>query len=132
RFQHRCAVRRQPHAVPAGAARSQARHRRDRGGVRTMNAKRMKAPRTLDEFMVKAYEMEIEASERYAEFADAMETHNNREVAELFRKMSEIEGKHATQIMAEMGWKSPPAPGKVVWQSFEGPETIAMDEVHYL
>ena len=29
-----------------------------------MNAKRTKAPRTLDEFMVKAYEMEIEASEQ--------------------------------------------------------------------
>ncbi len=97
-----------------------------------MSTRKTTAPRTLDEFMVKAYEMEIEASERYAEFADAMEMHNNREVAELFRKMSVIEGKHATQIMAEMGWKSPPAPGKVVWESFEAPETIAVDEVHYL
>lgn len=97
-----------------------------------MTAKRTKAPRTLEEFMVKAYEMEIEASQRYAEFADAMEMHNNREVAELFRKMATIEGKHATQIMAEMGWKEPPAPGKVVWEGFEGPETVPMDEVHYL
>lgn len=94
--------------------------------------KTMQSPRTLDEFMVKAYEMEIEASQRYADFADAMETHNNREVTELFRKMSEIEGLHATQIMAEMGWSSPPAPGNVTWEDFEGPETIPMDEVHYL
>lgn len=97
-----------------------------------MNARKMKAPRTLEEFMVKAYEMEIEASERYADFADAMETHNNREVADLFRKMAGIEGKHATQIMAEMGWKAPPPPGKAKWEDFEGPETVAMDEVHYL
>lgn len=97
-----------------------------------MNARKAKAPRTLEEFMVKAYEMEIEASERYADFADAMETHNNREVADLFRKMAGIEGKHATQIMAEMGWKVPPPPGKAKWEDFEGPETVAMDEVHYL
>lgn len=94
--------------------------------------KTMQPPRTLDEFMAKAYEMEIEASQRYADFADAMETHNNREVTELFRKMSRIEGLHATQIMAEMGWTSPPAPGKASWEGFEGPETIPMDEVHYL
>jgi rubrerythrin len=94
--------------------------------------KTMQPPRTLDEFMVKAYEMEIEASQRYADFADAMETHNNREVTELFRKMSHIEGLHATQIMTEMGWSSPPAPGNVTWEDFEGPETIPMDEVHYL
>ncbi|RPH64454.1 MAG: rubrerythrin [Burkholderiales bacterium] len=97
-----------------------------------MSPAKPKAPHTLSDFMQKAYEMEVEASHRYAEFADAMETHNNREVAELFRKMSVIEGKHATQIMAEMGWEAPPAPGKVVWEGFEGPETIAMDEVHYL
>lgn len=97
-----------------------------------MNANRTKTPRTLDEFMAKAYEMEVEAAQRYADFADAMETHNNREVAALFRKMSDIEGKHATQIMAEMGWKSPPAPGTAVWDALEAPETVAMDEVHYL
>ncbi len=97
-----------------------------------MNARKAKAPRTLEEFMIKAYEMEIEAAERYADFADAMQTHNNTEVANLFRKMSEIEGKHATQIMAEMGWKVPPQPGAATWEGFEGPETVPMDEVHYL
>lgn len=93
-----------------------------------------KAPRTLAEFMQKALEMEIEASQRYAEFADAMETHNNREVADLFRRMSEIENRHAEQIMAEMGWKEPPppTPGGLRWEGFEAPETIAVDEVHYL
>jgi len=38
-----------------------------------------------------------------------MEMHNNLEVAALFRKMADIEGRHAAQIMAEMGWKEPPA-----------------------
>ena len=53
---------------------------------------------TVD-FMVHAYAMETEAAERYAEFADAMEMHNNREVAELFRKLSRIEQRHADQIL---------------------------------
>ena len=92
-----------------------------------------KAPRTLDEFMREALVMEIDAAQRYTEFADAMETHNNPEVAALFRKMAGIEGKHAEQIMAEMGWTAmpPPAVG-ASWAGFEAPETAPGDEVHYL
>ncbi len=92
------------------------------------------APRTMDEFMTQALVMEIEAAQRYAEFADAMETHNNLEVAALFRKMAGIEGKHAEQIMAEMGWTAPPQPqrGGAPWDDFEAPETAPGDEVHYL
>jgi len=89
-------------------------------------------PRTLDEFMLQALVMENEAAQRYTEFADAMETHNNREVAALFRKMADIEGRHARQIMAEMGWKTMPRPGVVSWEGFEAPETAPGDEVHYL
>jgi rubrerythrin len=92
------------------------------------------APRTLDEFMREALVMEIEAAQRYAEFADAMETHNNLEVAALFRKMAGIEGKHAEQIMAEMGWTAMPAPrtASTSWEGFEAPETTPGDAVHYL
>jgi rubrerythrin len=93
-----------------------------------------KAPRTLTEFMAQALAMETEAAQRYAEFADAMEMHNNLEVAALFRKMATIEHKHAMQIMAEMGWKEMPAlrPGKPEWDDFEAPETTPGDEIHYL
>jgi rubrerythrin len=94
----------------------------------------VKAPRTLNEFMTLALAMETEAAQRYVEFADAMEMHNNLEVAALFRKMADIEGRHAAQIMAEMGWKVAPAmpPGKATWDGFEAPETTPGDEVHYL
>jgi rubrerythrin len=93
-----------------------------------------KGPRTLDELMAQALVMEMEAAQRYIEFADAMDTHNNREVAALFRKMAGIESKHAAQIMAEMGLKEPPNPtsGKPSWEGFEAPETTPGDEVHYL
>ena len=91
-------------------------------------------PRTLRELMTRALTMEMEAAERYAELADAMETHNNREVAALFRKLSAIEQKHAAEIMETMGWTSPPAiaPDEARWDGFEAPETTAGDEVHYL
>ena len=41
------------------------------------------------DFMARAYALELEASERYAQFADQLETHNNPEVAKLFRKLAE-------------------------------------------
>lgn len=91
-------------------------------------------PRSLGEFMAQAWAMEIEAAQRYAEFADAMETHNNLEVAAMFRTMAGYEGKHAEQILIEMGWSSPPEPppGGYRWEGFEAPETVPIDEVHYL
>ncbi len=92
------------------------------------------APATLEEFMAQALAMEREAAERYTEFADAMEVHNNREVAAMFRTMAGYETKHAQQIMAEMGWKDAPPvpPGAMRWAGFEAPETVPIDEVHYL
>ncbi len=84
-------------------------------------------------FMSRAYAMELEAIERYAQFADALETHNNPEVAALFRRLSEVESLHAKRILAEMRWPSLPAlPAAYAWDSVEGPETAPFDAVHYL
>jgi len=84
--------------------------------------------------MAYAYALEAEASERYSEFADAMEMHNNREVAELFRKLARIENMHAEHILEEMGWASPPPPpsGGWRWEGLEGPETADHTQLHYL
>jgi rubrerythrin len=89
---------------------------------------------SASDFMAHAYAMEAEAAERYAEFADSMEMHNNREVAELFRKLSRIEQRHADQIMEQMGWKqSPASSANVRWEGAEeGPETADPTELHYL
>ena len=83
--------------------------------------------------MSRAYTMELEATERYAQFAEQMDEHNNREVAELFRKLSAIEALHAKRILEEMGWPSMPAlPPAYAWETPEGPETAPFDSVHYL
>jgi rubrerythrin len=85
------------------------------------------------EFMAHAYAMEVEAAERYAEFADSMEVHNNLDVAELFRKLARIEQRHADQILEQMGWKqSPVSFANVRWEGAEGPETADPTELHYL
>ena len=101
-----------------------------RAGVQSTDT----TPRTLEEFMTLALLMELEAAQRYADLADAMEMHNNREVAELFRRMADIEGKHAQKIMTEMGWREAPAPSPAAaaWPGLEGPETTPADAVHYL
>jgi len=85
------------------------------------------------DFMAQAYTMELEAVERYAQFAEQLDTHNNREVAEMFRKLSRIEGLHAKRILEEMGWPSLPAlPVAYAWDGSEAPETVPQDEIHYL
>ena len=88
---------------------------------------------SLEDFMSRAYTMELEATERYAQFAEQLDTHNNREVAQLFRKLSEIEALHAKRILEEMGWPSVPAlPPAFAWSGAEAPETAPFDSLHYL
>jgi rubrerythrin len=95
---------------------------------------RPKAPRTLPEFMAQAWAMEVEASRRYADLADAMETHNNVDVAAMFRTMANYESKHADDIMAAMGWSEAPpiTPREDGWPGHEAPEVTPMQDVHYL
>ena len=93
---------------------------------------RTRLPRTVAEFMAYAHAMEVEASERYAELAEQMSAHNNRDVAELFARLSRIEGKHRDQIAEKMGWTSPPDAEVFRWTTPEGPETTDYGELHYL
>ncbi len=93
---------------------------------------KQKLPRTVAQFMAYAWAMEVEASDRYAELADLMSTHHNREVAELFAKLARIEGKHRDQIAAKMGWTAPPPAEVFRWETPEGPETTDHGELHYL
>ena len=93
-----------------------------------------KGPESLDDFMAHAIAMEAEAAVRYDELADAMDMHNNVEVASLFRRMAVIERKHAEQLLAQMGWSSAPRVRSSAWRSDtgEGPETAASEDIHYL
>jgi rubrerythrin len=86
------------------------------------------------EFLARAWSMEVDAAERYAMLADAMEEHNNRDVAELFRKLARIEQLHADQLAAESPSGRPPGlpAGGMRWEEGEeGPETADPGELHY-
>lgn len=91
-------------------------------------------PQSIEQLMAQALAMEREAVARYTELAEMMETHNNLEVAALFRQMAGYEGHHVAQILADMGWADDAvvarAPG--VWSAAEGPESVPIDEMHYL
>jgi rubrerythrin len=98
-----------------------------------MKARPKQVPGQYAEFMARAYTIELEATERYAQFAEQLDTHNNGEVAQLFRKLSEIEAKHARRILEEMRWPSMPAlTPAYAWEGLEGPETAPFDSLHYL
>jgi rubrerythrin len=85
------------------------------------------------DFMVQAYAMENDARDRYTEFAEQMEVHNNRDIAQMFRKLARIEGLHADKILQEMGWTKPPSSAEAwMWRHSEAPESAPLGELHYL
>lgn len=91
-------------------------------------------PLTIEDLMAQALAIEREAAARYGELADMMDTHNNREVAELFRQMAGYEQHHVEHILAEMGWADDviaPRHGGL-WTTPESPESVPIDEMHYL
>lgn len=92
----------------------------------------MNTPLTLEQLMSQALAMEREAAQRYNDLADAMETHNNREVAQMFRTMATYEAKHAQQIMEEMNWVEVIGMPTGAWPAMEPPENVPNDAVHYL
>jgi rubrerythrin len=91
--------------------------------------------RTAGDLLVRALEMEIEAAERYHEFAAQMELHSNLEVASLFRKLAGIELKHAETLARHLAARGiaatadAPALGAV---RQEGLETSTGGTLHYL
>lgn len=106
-------------------------HRKPRPKART--APRARPQEIYADFMARAYSMELDAVERYAQFAEQLDTHNNRDVANLFRKLSQVEELHAKRILEEMGWPSLPAlPVAFAWDGAEAPETAPFDSLHYL
>ena len=131
--------KKRPVRLPAKAVRKraagQAAPRKVAGGARPKKTARRAPGRSAPfaDFMVQAYVMESEARDRYTEFGDQMEVHNNAAVANLFRRLARIEGLHAQKIMKEMGWRTPPAPTfGWIWGHADAPESVPVTELHYL
>jgi len=52
----------------------------------------------LTDLLAIAYQIEIDAVERYNLLADQMETHNNPELVKVFRDLARAEGIHGEEI----------------------------------
>ncbi len=85
-------------------------------------------------FLAHAIALEDEAAERYSDLADTMDTHNNGEVAALFRQMAEFSRRHADSVRERaVGVEVPERkPWELMWSEPEGPETAPVERTHYL
>ena len=99
-----------------------------------MSASTTASGMTVDELLAHAFAIESEAEERYTMLAEQMEVHHNDEVAELFRKLAEIEGKHVDKVRAMPGGNAIAhvAPWDLQWQGQSSPEAPDFDAAHYL
>jgi len=96
----------------------------------------MKPTQDLGAFLAHAVTLENDAAERYDELADAMDTHNNDEVAELFRTMAYYSRKHLAEAAEYARNHAGGLPSLKVWEyewpEKESPENAALDSAHYL
>ena len=85
-------------------------------------------------FLAHALALETEAAERYAELADAMEVHNNPEIAALFRQMAEFSRRHAQSVRRRTEGHDLPRlhPWEYRWSTPEPPEVGDSGDTHYL
>lgn len=59
-----------------------------------------KVAQSIEELFAYASQMERNTAERYRELGEMMGAHNNRELAELFKRMAEIEWLHVYNVSA--------------------------------
>jgi rubrerythrin len=83
---------------------------------------------TVEEFLAYSIHLESEAAARFGELADAMQSAGNREVAGLFRRLSDYSKLHLADARARAGFRKIPdiAPQDLVWPDLESPEAAAI------
>ncbi|MCP4994373.1 MAG: ferritin family protein [Gammaproteobacteria bacterium] len=89
---------------------------------------------SIETFLAHAYALEDEATDRYDQLADALEIHNNLDVANIFRELSLHSQRHTGMIMELAKGLTLPkiAPWELTWRCPEGPESDCMEGCHYL
>lgn len=80
-----------------------------------------------------AWQIEAEAVERYELLAQQMETHNNAELARVFKDLARAEGIHAAEIERMAGGQEIREHAlKVARWPGESPESADLGDAHYL
>jgi rubrerythrin len=89
---------------------------------------------SLADLFAIAYQIEVDAVERYRLLADQMETHNNAELVTMFRDLARAEGLHAEEIRRLAGDLDVTAHAARLgaWKNGESPEEADLNAAHYL
>lgn len=83
---------------------------------------------SVEEFLAHSIRLEEEAALRFGQLGDAMLTHGNREVAQLFQRLAHYSRLHLAEARARAGFRKLPelAPGEYCWPDIESPEAAAI------
>ena len=81
-----------------------------------------------------AYQIEVDAVERYQMLAEQMDSHNNPMLAAVFRDLARAEGMHAEEIRRLAGGIDVEARARQVakWNKSDSPEAADLGGAHYL
>ena len=90
--------------------------------------------KNLNDLLAIAYQIEIDAVDRYNLLADQMETHNNPELTKIFRDLARAEGIHGEEIRRLAGDFDVVAHAQEVAKLHHGesPEEADLSLAHYL
>ncbi len=88
----------------------------------------------LNDLLAVAYQIEIDAVDRYNMLADQMETHNNPELAAVFRDLARAEGIHGEEIRRLAGDFDVANHALQIakFRRSDSPEEAELDSAHYL
>ena len=88
----------------------------------------------LNDLLAVAYQIEIDAVDRYKLLADQMETHNNAELVKVFRDLARAEGIHGEEIRRLAGDFDVAERARKIarFERGESPEEADLGGAHYL
>ena len=88
----------------------------------------------LNDLLAIAYQIEIDAVDRYKLLADQMETHNNPELVKIFRDLARAEGIHGEEIRRLAGDFDVVAHARQIakFERSESPEEADLGSAHYM
>jgi rubrerythrin len=89
---------------------------------------------SLNDLLAVAYQIEIDAVDRYNLLADQMETHNNPELVKVFRDLARAEGIHGEEIRRLAGDFDVAAHARQIakFERSESPEEVDLGSAHYM
>lgn len=89
---------------------------------------------SLDDLLAVAYQIEIDAVERYQLLADQMKAHNNPELEKVFHDLARAEGIHGEEIRRLAGHFDVAAHARKMakFEHGESPEEADLGSAHYM